>query len=317
MLPNESLLIVLHFADYKTLLLTKLAAACFLRLANKFSEELARRRIFRVTFTSLSDTARIDYIDATVGAQRSVQFKSGYRALAAECRAIGDELGSHDLASLTFTRPLINTWNMPGVDVIFEARPLKYAEELVIHGLSDSTIRGNSEAFMSHFVGMKSLLIRLDDSGDFTDSAGRSFAGNPLANFGSSNENARRSIKELVSECVVRPRLLDEEALELDFSDNRFSGALGQRIIEMLKESRCEVTFRISLRDGDELMFGDNDYVLDVDNPTRRYASEESGIVVEVKGRRVAIQSTDDVPRTKRRSDENEEVLQMMAFVWY
>lgn len=102
--------------------------------------------------------------------------------------------------------------------------------------------------------------------------------------------------------------LVDSLSAKIFFNQFRF---------QMLKESRCEVTFRISLRDGDELMFGDNDYVLDVDNPTRRYASEESGIVVEVKGRRVAIQSTDDVPRTKRRSDENEEVLQMMAFVWY
>lgn len=53
MMPNESLLQVLHFVDYKTLVLVKLAGAPFLRVAAKFAEVLALRRSFRVNvFTS-------------------------------------------------------------------------------------------------------------------------------------------------------------------------------------------------------------------------------------------------------------------------
>lgn len=53
-------------------------------------------------------------------------------------------------------------------------------------------------------------------------------------------------------------------------------------------------------RDG-ELVLDDSDYTVDVDDGATRYATEESGIVVEVNGHCVAIKSTTEVPRKKPR----------------
>lgn len=47
---------------------------------------------------------------------------------------------------------------------------------------------------------------------------------------------------------------------------------------------------------GGELILDDSDYTVDVDDTTTRYASEGSGIIVEVKGRSIVIQSTVEVP---------------------
>lgn len=43
MLKNESMLQVLHFAVYSTVVFAKLAGSPFLRVASKFAEELANR----------------------------------------------------------------------------------------------------------------------------------------------------------------------------------------------------------------------------------------------------------------------------------
>ncbi|KAH7714310.1 hypothetical protein AAVH_18329 [Aphelenchoides avenae] len=83
MLPNESLLVVLRFADYKTLVLIKLAGALFLRLTIKFAEELARRRSFRVYFYHIC----ITYEDVTVGGPGIIRYeRANQTSLIAACR---------------------------------------------------------------------------------------------------------------------------------------------------------------------------------------------------------------------------------------
>lgn len=127
MLPNESLLIVLQFADYRTLVAVQLTRKRFLRLAVKYAAELACRRSFHVAFY---DTG-ITFDDVTIGAQWSVQFKPyNQKSLEAACRAVAEAIGPHALANITFHW---NTWNMYGVSVIFEAAaPLKYADEVIV-----------------------------------------------------------------------------------------------------------------------------------------------------------------------------------------
>lgn len=60
-----------------------------------------------------------------------------------------------------------NTWNRRGVEVIFEGAPvLKYAQDVRLHspaGLCFPRPWNNSEAFMCKFVGMKLLLLDLDE----------------------------------------------------------------------------------------------------------------------------------------------------------
>lgn len=73
---------------------------------------------------------------------------------------------------------------------------------------------------------------------------------------------------------------------------------------QLLKDSECELTFRMTLRAGCEVTLDENDYTIDVDGTTTRYESEASGIVVEVKGHDVAIRSTVAVPRKKPRTNE-------------
>lgn len=49
-------------------------------------------------------------------------------------------------------------------------------------------------------------------------------------------------------------------------------------------------------RDDDELMLDESDYMVHTDGTTKRYTSEDNGIVVEVSGRSITIQSTDRDP---------------------
>ncbi|KAH7703562.1 hypothetical protein AAVH_29268 [Aphelenchoides avenae] len=60
----------------------------------------------------------------------------------------------------------------------------------------------------------------------------------------------------------------------------------------MLKDARRDVTFRMTLRAGDVFILDGGDYTVVVDDTTKRYASEKSGILVEVNGCRISIQST-------------------------
>ncbi|KAH7697833.1 hypothetical protein AAVH_35081 [Aphelenchoides avenae] len=76
MLPNESVLQVPHFADYRTPVLSKRAGRRFLRLGITFAGELARQHCFRVTF----NTIYIDYEDLTIGAGRNLQYAHGNHA---------------------------------------------------------------------------------------------------------------------------------------------------------------------------------------------------------------------------------------------
>lgn len=81
------------------------------------------------------------------------------------------------------------------------------------------------------------------------------------------------------------------------------------KCFQLLRASPREVTFRMSTRNDNEIVLDESDYTLDVDGVTRRYASKESGIVVEVKGCSVAIRSSSVFPPTKRSRLANEKVL--------
>ncbi|KAH7708111.1 hypothetical protein AAVH_24640 [Aphelenchoides avenae] len=247
MLPNESLLQVLLFADYKTIVFAKLVGAHFQRLATKFAEDLAGRHTCEVTFFS-------DYVtcyDVTIDAERRIWYKPVNPAsLAAACRELAGVIGPHGVDRLSFFQ---DPWNMPIVGVIFEAAPpLKYAKDAEVS----------------------------------TTMAPR----------------RRLSPVQLLRCCTTLPRLRAGETLKLDFSDNFFSGALGLRIIELLKGSGCGLIFRMTLPDGDNLTLDESDYTVDIDGTAVRYTSEKSGIVVDVKGACITIQSTP----TKQRCDTDE-----------
>ncbi|KAH7714317.1 hypothetical protein AAVH_18336 [Aphelenchoides avenae] len=158
MLPTESLLVALHSADYKTLILAKLATARFLRLIDKFAHELEVRRRFRVDFCATC----IEYEDVTIRARsRSIRFEPGNRAsLASACRYFAGVIGPHSVANLTFTG---SAWNMGGVGAVFAYDfLLKYAENVDIYWPNGSTSSSiNPEAFLYNFVGMKMLRLSL------------------------------------------------------------------------------------------------------------------------------------------------------------
>lgn len=61
---------------------------------------------------------------------------------------------------------------------------------------------------------------------------------------------------------------------------------------QLLKGSRREVTFRMLLRDHDELILDEAEYSVDDDGTTKRYASAQSWIFVEVDGGSITIKST-------------------------
>ncbi|KAH7712994.1 hypothetical protein AAVH_19665 [Aphelenchoides avenae] len=110
MLPNESFLQVLHFADYKSLVFVKLAGIFF------------------------ADS--IHYNDMAIGAQQSIRYEHNDMAsLAGSCREIDGVIGPHDVATLTF---FWNSWMVPDVGVIFEAAPpLKFVQEVVLRSINE------------------------------------------------------------------------------------------------------------------------------------------------------------------------------------
>ncbi|KAH7708106.1 hypothetical protein AAVH_24635 [Aphelenchoides avenae] len=294
MLPNESLLQVLHFADYKTLVLTKFAGKRFLRLAMKFAEELARRSSFVVTFW----TAQITYIDMTSLAGGSIPYElSNQTSLAHACRELVVVIGPHAVTTLIFRD---NMWAMPGICVIFEAAPaLKYAEDVVFRSLDQYIARDSSETVMSNFVGMKALCLHLNYhvfhqfSWTFLrqDSARELRLIKVHASSWAEND-LYRSLEEFVRYCAMRPRLVGEDALEVDFSALSFPRSYCLRVIELLKGTGCALTFRMTLGNG-ELILNEGDYTVDIDDATTRYASKNSGMAVEVvNGRWITVQTT-------------------------
>ncbi|KAH7714316.1 hypothetical protein AAVH_18335 [Aphelenchoides avenae] len=302
MLPNESLLQVLHFADYKTLVFAKLSAKRFLCLVTKFDDELAHRRKFRVTVSSQS----IRYEDPAIRSlPKRLRYDPGHRAsLDAACREVATVVGQHAVAELMFCE---NTWNTPYVAVIFEsAPPLKYAE------VDLSGLTGPLDAFMSNFAGTRLLHLSIDS--DVFRELSWTFLRTEVARElrrirlfitlspGSGDKN--RFTEGVVRSCTTLPRLLDEDELTLDFSNKYFSAAFVLRVIEMLKESGRVVTCRMTL--WDQLVLDESEYAVDVDGTTTRYPSAESGLVVEVKGDYVAIRSTAEGHSAKQDGGTNE-----------
>lgn len=229
---------MLHFADYRTLVLTKLAGRRFLRVTMKYAGELARHRRFRVTF----HTSYVSYIDVEVG-ERPTRMRyepDNQASLADACRELAGVIGPHAVANLTFTGSTLNT---DGVGAVFAAAPpLKYAENLELYWPDGSTDGGtNPEVFMSDFAGKKTLRLSLDYNNFhklswsfLREESARDLrlikvSGCDSAPPGSMN----RSVDELVRYFVTLPHLQGGRPFELDFSGNYFCGAFGLRIIEV------------------------------------------------------------------------------------
>ncbi|KAH7702705.1 hypothetical protein AAVH_30132, partial [Aphelenchoides avenae] len=238
MLPNESLLVMLQFADYKTLVATKLAERRFLRLVVKYAAELACRRSFQVDFT---DTW-ISCDDLTAGERRSIRYEPlSKKSLEATCREVAETIGPHSLTSLTFFE---HAWNMHGVGIIFEAAAtLKYADEVAVYGSGGATVWSHFETLMSNFVALKSLSLRLNGdvfhhfSWEFlrqetARELRRISVDDLLSGHAPASENMKHAVEQLVHNCATLPRLLNEGSLELDFTQIGFPGAFGLRIIE-------------------------------------------------------------------------------------
>ncbi|KAH7695402.1 hypothetical protein AAVH_37539 [Aphelenchoides avenae] len=68
----------------------------------------------------------------------------------------------------------------------------------------------------------------------------------------------------------------------------------------LLKDSGCELAFRMRTYEGEELVLDESEYAVDVDDTTTSYTSEESGIVVKFEDDYIVIRSTGDVPPAKR-----------------
>ncbi|KAH7708695.1 hypothetical protein AAVH_24057 [Aphelenchoides avenae] len=231
MLPNESLLVVLGFADYRTLVHAKFAGAPFLCVVAKFAEELARRRNFRVNFFPKWLTYYEDEL------RKSICYEEGNEtSLAAACRELNGVIGPHFVTTLMFPE---NTWNMPGIRVIFEAAPqLKYAEDVEI--FVDGGAADNSEAFMSNFSGLKALRLWRDSDTfrqfNWAFLQRESARGLRLIKFTRNwdeDVNTSLSVEVLVRCCAALPHRQGGEPLELNFPETVFSGAFGRRIIKL------------------------------------------------------------------------------------
>lgn len=235
MLPNESLLQVLHFANYRTLVFAKLAGRRFLRLVIKFATELARRRFLVYFFTTY-----IEYYDVTIGEGANIRYEHASQAsLAAACRELAVVIGPHDIAILTFYG---NLWNMPGIGIVFVAAPaLKQAENVALHSPPGSTVLGNSDVFMSNFPVMKSLRLWLNNKAreEFRWSFLLLGFARKLQRIAAFTEPSSPSwamncfVQGFVRHYASLPLLLGGESLELDFSANRFVVAFVLGIIEV------------------------------------------------------------------------------------
>ncbi|KAH7670054.1 hypothetical protein AAVH_42723, partial [Aphelenchoides avenae] len=239
MLVNESLLQVLHFADYETLVLAKLAASPLLRLAVKFAAELACRHRFHIEF----DASWVSYKDVTLDTQLQVVHyqRDNHASLAAACRKVAKDIGPHAVGQLVF---YVFMSSMPGV-IFADASPLAHAEDAELFNHDASTIDKNSHAFMSNFAGMKSLRLWLDNA-VFHQFAWTFLHMHPDADLGlpkytmtvkpsheAPDEEIESSVEELVRSCATIP-LPGGEALDLtlDFTQNFSSAPFGRRIIE-------------------------------------------------------------------------------------
>lgn len=241
MLPNETILQVLHFADYRTLVLAKLAAAPFLRVTTKFAEKLACRHRFHIAFYA----GWVTYKDVTLDTQRVVHYElSDLASLAAACREVSEGVGPHAVARAIFRN---DTFIPPVADVIFEAAPpMTHADDVTIVNSGARAIAQNSDAFVSNFARIKSLrrwldndafrqigwrLLRLQYAPEL-----RPAKLNMTIYLSSPNPTVEMesSVEELVRSYVTLP-LLGGEApdLTLDFSQNFFAGAFCLRIIEV------------------------------------------------------------------------------------
>ncbi|KAH7708112.1 hypothetical protein AAVH_24641 [Aphelenchoides avenae] len=328
MLPNESLLIVLQFADYRTLVLAKLAGAPLLRLATKYAEDLARHRSFRITFR----TAYISYIDLAIGERaKRIRYEPGnQQSLVAACRELDAVTGPHTVANLIIFE---STMNMPDVGAVFEAATaLKYAGDVDLYWPDGSTGGStNPEVFLHNFEGMKTLRLSLDYSTfrqlSWAFLRKESTRGLRLIKVSGCRSpptgSMDRSAEELVRYCVTLPHLQDGEPLELDFSDNHFSGAFGLRIVELLRSTAREATFRMRADYDDAELIrnavgAQSHYSIDyAGNYITHYASDNSGIEVKAKGSlrggfrgdesqypcAVVIERTAEIPRKKPRNE--------------
>lgn len=155
LLANEMRLDVLGFVDFSTLVAAKFVDARFLGVITKFAAELPCRRDFRVFFVN----TYIGYIDVTLGGSpKSIRHKRGSKkSLTAACRELAAVIGQHAVAELMFSE---NTWNMPGVCVVFEASPLlKYAEGLELYSSQGPSVANSCEAFMHNFAALTTLRL--------------------------------------------------------------------------------------------------------------------------------------------------------------
>ncbi|KAH7715976.1 hypothetical protein AAVH_16645 [Aphelenchoides avenae] len=203
---------------------------------------------------------------------------------------------------------------MPGIETIFEAAPaLKCAEEVVLHSPRVSSTGVNSGALTSNFAVMKSLRIWFDYDTfrQFNWTFLRQESSHRLQRIGVyttssvwTENDLNRAVEELVRDCATLPRPLRGQPLELDFSSNKISRVLVLRILELLKDSTLELTFRTTLVDGGEFVLDKSEYTIDVNGSTTRYASQKSGIVVDVTGHAISIQSIVQVPCKKLRTAE-------------
>lgn len=233
MLPNESLLHVLHFAEYETLVAAKLSGSRFLRIVAEFAEELAGRRSFEVIFYKRDIISK----DLQYGAQRFIDYEPGnLPSLVAACRQVAGMIGPHAVVRLWFSE---GTWNMPDASSVFKAAPvLKYAEEVVFYSNSPA---GSSEGFMSKFVGMKSLRLIVDNDTflQYDWSFLRQESAHELrliecTRLSPPTDNTHLLVEEIVRYCASHPpRLQDREALVLDFTGNYLFGEFALRIIEV------------------------------------------------------------------------------------
>ncbi|KAH7714311.1 hypothetical protein AAVH_18330 [Aphelenchoides avenae] len=136
---------------------------------------------------------------------------------------------------------------------------------------------------MHNFAGLKTLRLRLDYE------VFSQFNWAFLRRDGAHN---LRLIK-VTGHSAKLPHTLAGEPLELDFSENVFYAAFGLRIIELLRNSGCELIFRMrTLRNGGGFKLDERDYAVDVDGATKRYVCRNSGIVVEVDGCLITLQSS-------------------------
>lgn len=122
-----------------------------------------------------------------------------------------------------------NTWNIPGIGIVFEAAPsLKYADEVGLISPEGSTVENDSATFLRKFTVVKSLRLLLDYGifRQFNWTFHRDECARKLRLIKCSipvvlrahilREDINGAIEELVRYCVALRREIGGEALELD-----------------------------------------------------------------------------------------------------